>query len=85
MSTGDTQSLFIQGASVILSPHKHANIRDSRQMRRIKAADRATTDNANSFHAQPARFDSFTNLLAWPISFFTMARLVSQFCSMNTA
>src|SRR5208282_1846983 len=50
----DSQAVAIERASVIFAADKRPDLGDTRQVRGIKAANCATTDNADSLHRSSA-------------------------------
>ena len=46
----DSQTVAVESAGVVLAPNKSPYLRNPRQVRCIKAAYGAATDDANTFH-----------------------------------
>src|SRR5580693_10423354 len=52
VSSRDSQTLAVESARVIFATDKGPYLRNPRQVRRVQAADRPTTDDAHTFHAK---------------------------------
>src|SRR5580704_5529732 len=48
----DSQTVAVERLGVIFSPDKSPYLRNPRQVRRVQAADRPTTDDAHTLHAK---------------------------------